>query len=337
MIMCERSIYCFVPVHEKFLIPEDRKLKVTDDQGTEVDEDVFPELATVKDICFIICIDDDLLPADLSKKMADTVDLGKYITLTTCDFTLLWQGEASSSPSLTDTLSISTLISPRSDTSDAGCQIVQPKMDSISVRNMVEQILTSKPAGMTVIKEYEDTGPLKDSTRRLMVNILVAHMREKKGRAVNKTTKEFHALGIVSLFPSLKDPYSKKEHFYDIQSNTGFLEWRVKTVQHQSKTASTSIKRAVLKGGPTSSRTLGSIDDQQSGDNCIEAMFLLYHTTNHDLVFQKMRETFLHGQHMIHDRQQSGNILQMFPRFLDTKGLILQDFIQVPRKMDHLL
>ncbi|KAF6728082.1 hypothetical protein FQA47_000577, partial [Oryzias melastigma] len=29
-------------------------------------------------------------------------------------------------------------------------------------------------------------------------------------RAINKSTKEFHALGIVSLFPSLKDPYSKK-------------------------------------------------------------------------------------------------------------------------------
>ena len=45
----------------------------------------------------------------------------------------------------------------------------------------MEQILSSKPAGMTVIKEYEDTGILKESTRRLMVNIIVAHMREKEG------------------------------------------------------------------------------------------------------------------------------------------------------------
>ncbi|KAF3833165.1 hypothetical protein F7725_026830, partial [Dissostichus mawsoni] len=29
-------------------------------------------------------------------------------------------------------------------------------------------------------------------------------------RGVSKATKEFHALGIVSLFPSLKDPYSTK-------------------------------------------------------------------------------------------------------------------------------
>ena len=45
----------------------------------------------------------------------------------------------------------------------------------------MERILTSKPAGMTVIKEYEETGSLKDSTRSLMVNIIVAHMREKEG------------------------------------------------------------------------------------------------------------------------------------------------------------
>ena len=45
----------------------------------------------------------------------------------------------------------------------------------------MERILTSKPAGMTVIKEYEETRSLKDSTRRLMVNIIVAHMREKEG------------------------------------------------------------------------------------------------------------------------------------------------------------
>ncbi|KAI4799917.1 hypothetical protein KUCAC02_016455 [Chaenocephalus aceratus] len=193
---------------------------------------------------------------------------------------------------------------------------------------MVEQVLTSKPAGLTVIKEYGDTGSLKDSTRRLMVNIIVAHMCEKEGRGVSKATKEFHTLGIVSLFPSLKDPYSTKgyEHFYDIQSNKGFLEWRLKTVQRQSKPTSTFHDRVELQGGPTSSRSFGSINDLQTGDDCMEAMSLLHHTTDHDLVFQKMRETFHDRQQMIHDQQQSANILQMFPRFLDTKGLILQDF-----------
>ncbi|KAM8744547.1 uncharacterized protein AB9X84_016093 [Acanthopagrus schlegelii] len=59
----------------------------------------------------------------------------------------------------------------------------------------------------------------------------------------------------------------------------------------------------------------------------MEAMSLLHRTTDHDLVFQKMRETFPYRQQMLHDPQQSADILQMFPRFLDTKGLILQDFL----------
>lgn len=85
-------------------------------------------------------------------------------------------------------------------------------------------------------------------------------------RTVSKATKEFHALGIVSLFPSLKDLYSKKGYVslhcscsvrQDFQSVRGiyifiytlhclhflsfstsismtfraFLEWCVKTVQ----------------------------------------------------------------------------------------------------------
>uniref|UniRef100_UPI001A988105 uncharacterized protein LOC120832177 n=1 Tax=Gasterosteus aculeatus aculeatus TaxID=481459 RepID=UPI001A988105 len=46
---------------------------------------------------------------------------------------------------------------------------------------------------------------------------------------------EVYARGIVTLFPSLKDPYSKKgyEHFYDAASSTGYISWRLKTVQRK--------------------------------------------------------------------------------------------------------
>uniref|UniRef100_A0A8D2ZS54 Uncharacterized protein n=1 Tax=Scophthalmus maximus TaxID=52904 RepID=A0A8D2ZS54_SCOMX len=96
------------------------------------------------------------------------------------------------------------------------------KCKVLKVITTVEQILTSNSAGMIVIKEYEETGSLKDSTRRLMVNIIVAHLKE---------TKEFHALGIVSLFPSLKDPYSEKRYVSFLLATTAsrFLEkWNTK-------------------------------------------------------------------------------------------------------------
>ncbi|KAK6318617.1 hypothetical protein J4Q44_G00119080 [Coregonus suidteri] len=68
-----------------------------------------------------------------------------------------------------------------------------------------------------------------------MVNILVAHMIDNHGHHPTKAIREDDARGIVMLFPSLKDPYSKKgyEHFYDAASSTGYIFWRLKTVQRK--------------------------------------------------------------------------------------------------------
>lgn len=50
----------------------------------------------------------------------------------------------------------------------------------------MKQILTSNPTGLTVIKEYEETSSLKDSTRRLMMNIIVAHCGSRVKRKGKK-------------------------------------------------------------------------------------------------------------------------------------------------------
>ncbi|XDV45397.1 hypothetical protein PO909_013505 [Leuciscus waleckii] len=49
-------------------------------------------------------------------------------------------------------------------------------------------------------------------------------------------------------------------------------------------------------------------------------------TSDREVIMQKMRTTFEYRQHLIHDPEKSTTILSVFPRFLDTKGLILQDF-----------
>ena len=45
----------------------------------------------------------------------------------------------------------------------------------------MKNVLLEKPGGATVLKEYEDTGKICDSSRRQLVNILAAHMTEKEG------------------------------------------------------------------------------------------------------------------------------------------------------------
>lgn len=145
-----------------------------------------------------------------------------------------------------------------------------------------------------------------------------------------KAIREDYARGIVMLFPSLKDPYSKKgyEHFYDAASNTGYISWRLKTVQRKIRRGSALPPNSPTDfspGGPNFQRTV-NVERQLDGDACQEAMSLLNHTTDNSLIFQKMRETFQHRQKLVNGPGRSVDILSSFPRFLDTKGLVDQDF-----------
>ncbi|MEQ2316750.1 hypothetical protein AMECASPLE_035781 [Ameca splendens] len=85
-------------------------------------------------------------------------------------------------------------------------------------------------------------------------------MTDSHGRMPSCKHKEKYALGIITLFPSLKDPFSPKG--YDKAS-----------------------------------------------------------------VFQKMKMTFQYRQDLVHDPQRTTDVFKTFPRFLDFKGLLNEDFL----------
>ncbi|KAL1276778.1 hypothetical protein QQF64_036401 [Cirrhinus molitorella] len=148
-------------------------------------------------------------------------------------------------------------------------------------------------------------------------------------RVPQRRTKEKYALGIVTLFPALKDPLSAKgyEHFYDAQSGSGFLAWRIKTIQRKTKLECTKMKmQNTGGGGPTQERELPQTGDHLDEEYCKESISLMNHTTDQEIVKQKMKETFNYRQRLIHNSDESHTILTVFPRLLDTKGLIAQDF-----------
>ncbi|XP_078790008.1 uncharacterized protein LOC144981320 isoform X3 [Oryzias latipes] len=74
-------------------------------------------------------------------------------------------------------------------------------------------------------------------------------------------------------------------------------------------------------GGPKFQRSVVVEEPQLDGDACQEAMSLLNHATDTTLIFRKMRETFQHRQKLVNDSDKALDILSIFPRFLDTKGL----------------
>ncbi|KAK7138520.1 hypothetical protein R3I94_013980 [Phoxinus phoxinus] len=109
-----------------------------------------------------------------------------------------------------------------------------------------------------------------------MVNLLVADMMEVHGRIPPTHVRTKYAVGITTLFPNLSDPYSGNgyEHYYDAESWSGYLAWRIKTVQRntvvQSRRCSTSTTY-----GPKSKRNYLLADKQLFGEECREAISLI--------------------------------------------------------------
>ncbi|XP_051784183.1 uncharacterized protein LOC114656238 [Erpetoichthys calabaricus] len=78
------------------------------------------------------------------------------------------------------------------------------------VLKVVLAALNHKAGGDAILAEYRSKNILTSETRRVLVNILIGHMAEMHGRIPTRNQREQYALGIVTLFPALRDPYSKK-------------------------------------------------------------------------------------------------------------------------------
>ncbi|XP_063341011.2 uncharacterized protein LOC134635567 [Pelmatolapia mariae] len=127
----------------------------------------------------------------------------------------------STSSSLTDTMSLSSSDSDLHR--DLGIPVTGSRLstgaknkpttevsESEAAKEMVENALRIKPGGEDVLEEYKSEKSLQHCTRRQLVNILASHMTEMHGRIPSRKQKEKYALGIITLFPSLKDPFSPK-------------------------------------------------------------------------------------------------------------------------------
>ncbi|XP_056438927.1 uncharacterized protein LOC130375809 isoform X3 [Gadus chalcogrammus] len=314
---CQKFVRILEPTLSEFLIaafakfgvpPVTEGVKVVDSSGTELDEDVFE---------------------DILKDPSTGVLTIKYDTEPV--HTVASSSEPSPPSSLDSSDSQDTIILTESPSRK------RQRVDT-EAKQLVESILSTKPGGERILQEYNRTKSLVDETRRKMVNILAADLTEKNGTSPPRQLKEKYARGIVTLFPYLSDPYAKNgyEHYYDGESGTGYLAWRIKTIQRSAaKDRRSSFGESGegssgkdLSGGPTVRRETQFFPEASlSVDECQEAMSLMRHSADEDLVKKKMKLTFFHRRNMLLDPQQSSNILSVFPRFKDVKGLVEQDFV----------
>lgn len=117
-----------------------------------------------------------------------------------------------------------------------------------------------------------------------------------------------------------------KEHFYDAESGSGYLAWRLKTIQRKSASSTSRDSSSQLTdGGPTARRDSSySPEMTLSKDQCREAVSLMKHCSDDATIKQKMKMTFEYRRNMIFDPEKSSDVLTEFPRFKDIKGLVIE-------------
>nr|XP_020455495.1 uncharacterized protein LOC109960012 isoform X2 [Monopterus albus]XP_020455503.1 uncharacterized protein LOC109960012 isoform X2 [Monopterus albus] len=137
-----------------------------------------------------------------------------------------------------------------------------------------------------------------------------------------------YAQGIVALFPYLEDPYSQHgyEHYFDPESSSGYLAWRLKTIQRKTaQERSVSVSKSAKVGGPGHGRSRPfTADTVLSNEDVEAAISILRHSADEDTIREiVMKATFMYRHSMVKDEKKAADI---FSQFLDTPGLIEQDF-----------
>ncbi|XP_014882849.1 uncharacterized protein LOC106944121 isoform X2 [Poecilia latipinna] len=180
------------------------------------------------------------------------------------------------------------------------------------------------------MQEYARTKCWTDATRRQMLNILTAAMTEAHVSSPPKSVRVMYAQGIVALFPYLEDPFSKHEYelYYDPDSGSGYLAWRLKTIQRKTaEERGASGSKSPKSGGPGDGHSRVFTADKVLSDEEVEAAIaVLKHSADDDMVREKMKATFHYRHSMVNDEKKATNVFSVFPRFLDTPGLVEQDF-----------
>ncbi|XP_056441544.1 uncharacterized protein LOC130378994 [Gadus chalcogrammus] len=173
--------------------PPTEGVTVYDETGTEVDADVFEDVAQQPNAgVFTIRFKHTLEGATGSSLPDAALELSNY------------NPEDSVILELLSCTSDDTIILEEDSSPSAKRQ----KQDR-DAKHLVESALAKKPGGDRIVKEYNRTKGLTDSSRRQLVNILAADMTETHGMAPPRHAREMYAKGIVSMFPYLMDPYSK--------------------------------------------------------------------------------------------------------------------------------
>ncbi|XP_051164873.1 uncharacterized protein LOC127283822 [Leptopilina boulardi] len=185
--------------------------------------------------------------------------------------------------------------------------------------NLKEEI-ESIPGGIEIIEEYNKSKDFDTRSRRQLVNITVQIMLSKCGQTIPKSIKMQYANELVKLFPTLKDKYSEYgyEAFFNPKTGLGFFTYRIKTVNRNTD-GKKGKPKTVMAAIEINENIPLFVSEEELQEN-LNFIQTADPKTRKEEIVKAMKVTFSMR------RNNSIEILNKFPRFLDTPGLINLDF-----------
>ncbi|XP_063049898.1 uncharacterized protein LOC134444550 [Engraulis encrasicolus] len=185
--------------------------------------------------------------------------------------------------------------------------------------------------GRSVLADYEATGMLSLTSRKLLVKIGVSDLIERKGFYPPSADKSRLARCMVNLFPSLKirmeDENEGFEHFYDPISHNGFIEIRLRNIR---RSLQDDQRRYQRKRGRTANASGGSIilEMPEEGEEAAAEWRTMIKRMrpsqeNMAIIKEGMEKTYAHRRLWITSSSPTvEEIFAEYPRFVDMPNLV---------------
>ncbi|XP_062371657.1 uncharacterized protein LOC134059267 isoform X2 [Sardina pilchardus] len=242
----------------------------------------------------------------------------------------------------------SAALTPQQETQDAlpesawqtVCDVYTPAPEFSTVQNValehtatfnIREILSKTPNGKYLVTSLEENGLISHTERRSMVRTLVSHLMERFGENPTSGTKALLASSVMEQFPCLRDCQSGgyDAWFTPGRNNkpaTGFLEERLRNVRKRLHRGQRRNSAALTPQQETQDALPESAITTERAIQLTE--WLKNNTWPPSQVHEAMLETVVHRAHWIRANKARPvqDIIDEFPRLVDTADMISQDF-----------
>ncbi|XP_065099519.1 uncharacterized protein [Paramisgurnus dabryanus] len=212
------------------------------------------------------------------------------------------------------------------------------RIDVDTLRALIES------KGPSILTDYEASGMLSETSRKLLVKIGVSALVERSGFYPCNDEKRMLAESVVTLFPSLKIKIGEEnegfEHFYDPVSHSGFIEMKLRNLRRNLHDDQRLYQRKRIRISDSSvvSITL-EVEDESTQEWTTVIKRMKPSPENLHTIKMGMEKTYSNRRSWISNKSPTvKEIFEEYPRFIDMPYLLDTEFGKMfPGKADLFL